>query len=132
MSAYKWLYHNSYQDFRPVKHAWRFGNYVNKLKRQYYTGGYQEYLNALDHDWRNYKMMNSNNHRPYKSQWQKNLKIYDYKRWLKHARKWAKISRRRYKAQKALESNLAHYKRKHPEATLDDYILDVGKRVKYI
>lgn len=129
MSAYTWLLNNSYQYWRPVKHAWAAGHYAKKLHRQHYTQGYQNYINQLDYDWR---LSRRTAPRLSKTEWQRDIKIYPYKRWLKHARKWAKISRRAYIAKKQLQSNLEHYKRRHPEGTLDDFILNVGKRVKYI
>lgn len=98
----------------------------------FFRGGYDTYVNMWDTHWKNDKQNYEKYGKYAKSRWQRNKHVLPYKEWLKHARKYAAKDRRAYIAKKKLETNLANYKRRHPDGDLDDFILDVGKRVKYI
>lgn len=70
-----------------------------KLPSAFFNAGYDTYIGEWDDRWRQEKHDYARFGKLDKWRWQRNKHILPYKEWLKHARKYATINRKRYLAQ---------------------------------
>lgn len=70
-----------------------------KLPSAFFNAGYDTYIGEWDDRWRQDKHTYARYGKLAKWRWKRNKHILPYSEWLKHARKYATINRRRYLAQ---------------------------------
>lgn len=96
-----WVWAKHYQPFIN-KRLWYFRSTKGgklKLPSQFFRGGYDTYIGMWDGHWDMDKQTYAKYGKFAKWRWQRDKHILPYKEWLKHARKYAAIDRKRYLAQ---------------------------------
>lgn len=96
-----WVWAKHYQPYinKNLKfYRWSKGEKL-KLPSQFFRGGYDTYVGIWNDHWREDKADYARYGKLAKWKWQQNKHILPYSEWLKHARKYAAIDRRRYLAQ---------------------------------